>query len=65
MLKPMAEEPHFSRDGGKGGYLNGEHLFIFCDTGSYTTTNESTDGDFLGFVANSVAVDTVLVVFAQ
>ena len=38
--------------------LNGQHLFTFCDTGSYTTTTSSQNGNFLGFVSSSVAVDT-------
>ncbi|KAI9808799.1 MAG: hypothetical protein M1825_003952 [Sarcosagium campestre] len=49
--------PHLSRDGGKGGYLNGQKLFIFCDTGSYTPPSNGRDGDFQGFVSSSVAVD--------
>ncbi|KAI9889261.1 MAG: hypothetical protein M1814_005636 [Vezdaea aestivalis] len=49
--------PHLSRDGGKGGYLNGQKIFIFCDTGSYTTTTSTTNGNFVGFVASSVTID--------
>ena len=56
-LSPLTEIPHLSRDGGKGGILNGEHLFIFCDTGSYSTTTSTKNGSFLGFVSSSVAVD--------
>jgi len=56
-LSPITESPHLSRDGGKGGMVNGQHLFIFCDTGSYTTTTSTTNGNFLGFVSSSVAVD--------
>ena len=56
-LKSLMNEPHLSRDGGKGGVLNGEHLFIFCDTGSYTPPSSTVDGDFLGFVSSSVAID--------
>ena len=58
MLSPIQGIPHMSRDGGSGGYLNGQHLFVFCDTGSYTTPTAQKDGKFLGFVASSVAVDT-------
>lgn len=58
LLTPLKNTPHLSRDGGRGGYLNGQHLFVFCDTGSYTTTTPDTNGDFLGFVSSSVAVDT-------
>ena len=56
-LKSLTNKPHLSRDGGKGGVLNGEHLFIFCDTGSYTPPSSTVDGDFLGFVSSSVAID--------
>ena len=49
--------PHLSRDGGQGGMINGHHIFVFCDTGSYTTTTSSSNGKFLGFVSSSVAVD--------
>ena len=52
--------PHLSRDGGQGGIINGQHLFIFCDTGSYTKATSSSDGKFLGFVSSSVAVDVGL-----
>lgn len=58
LLTPLKNAPHLSRDGGRGGYLNGQHLFLFCDTGSYTTTTPDNNGDFLGFVSSSVAVDT-------
>lgn len=37
--------------------VNGEHLFVFCDTGSYSTTTSSSNGNFLGFVSSSVATD--------
>ncbi len=57
LLRDMKGMPHISRDGGKGGYLNGQHLFIFCDTGAYTPPTGYTDGKFLGFVSSSVAVD--------
>ncbi len=56
-LAPLKNTPHLSRDGGRGGYLNGKHLFIFCDTGSYTNPTLSSKGDFLGFVSSSVTVD--------
>lgn len=58
LLTPLNNTPHLSRDGGRGGHLNGQHLFLFCDTGSYTTTTPDDNGDFLGFVSSSVAVDT-------
>lgn len=56
-LEPLQSTPHLSRDGGRGGLLNGQHLFLFCDTGLYTTPTLSSKGDFLGFVPSSVAVD--------
>ena len=56
-LSPLTEIPHLSRDGGKGGMLDGEHLFIFCDTGSYSTTTSTQNGSFLGFVSSSIAID--------
>ena len=57
LLTPLKNKPHLSRDGGRGGYLDGQHLFIFSDTGSYSTTTSTTKGKFLGFVSSSVAVD--------
>ena len=58
LLESLDGTPHISRDGGQGGYLNGQHLFLFCDTGSYTEATADQDGDFVGFVSSSVAVDT-------
>jgi len=58
LLSPLTDTPHLSRDGGKGGFLDGTHMFIFCDTGSYSTTTDNTNGNFLGFVSSSVATDT-------
>ncbi|KAI9833349.1 MAG: hypothetical protein M1819_003744 [Sarea resinae] len=57
LLSDLTGTPHLSRDGGKGGYLNGERLFIFCDTGSYTPPSEDAPGNFLGFVSSSATVD--------
>lgn len=56
-LSSLTDTPHLSRDGGRGGYLDGQHLFIFCDTGSYTTTSADTNGNFLGFTSSSAATD--------
>ena len=56
-LGPLTNTPHLSRDGGRGGMVNGEHLFVFCDTGSYSTTTSKSNGNFLGFVSSSVAID--------
>ena len=51
-LANMSGLPHLSRDGGKGGCINGTHIFIFCDTATFQ------DGNMNGFVSSSVAVDT-------
>ena len=56
-LAPLQNTPHLSRDGGRGGYVNGQHLFLFCDTGSYSSTTFAQNGNFLDFVSSSVAVD--------
>lgn len=50
-LADMKTTPHLSRDGGKGGIINGTNIFIFCDTGVYS------DGEFVAFVSSSVATD--------
>jgi hypothetical protein len=50
-LEDMKSIPHLSRDGGKGGMVNGTNVFLFCDTGVYS------DGDFVAFVSSSVATD--------
>jgi len=52
-LATLATVPRLSRDGGKGGKLNGHKLFIFCDTESFDG-----DGNFVGFVSNSVSLDS-------
>ena len=55
-LAPIENIPHLSRDGGKGGILAGQHLFIFSDTGSYSSvSNSDQEGSFLGLVSSSVA----------
>lgn len=56
-LSTLKNKPHLSRDGGRGGTVNGEHLFVFCDTGSYSGATASSNGKFLGFVSSSVATD--------
>jgi hypothetical protein len=56
-LADLSVIPHLSRDGGKGGELNGHRVFIFCDTASFTTTNETHKGEMVGFTSSSVAVD--------
>jgi hypothetical protein len=57
-LKDLSVVPHLSRDGGKGGEINGTHIFIFCDTAGFTTTNETHNGSMVSFVSSSVAVDS-------
>ncbi len=56
-LADLSVVPHLSRDGGKGGELDGHQLFIFCDTASFTTTNTTHKGEMVGFTSSSVAVD--------
>ena len=50
-IAQMKTTPHTSRDGGKGGNVNGSNIFVFCDTGNYY------QDEMLGFVSSSVAVD--------
>ncbi|KAI9786719.1 MAG: hypothetical protein M1816_007860 [Peltula sp. TS41687] len=57
LITDLKGRPHLSRDGGKGGYLNGQKLFLFCDTGSYTQPSKEKYGEFLGFVSSSAAID--------
>lgn len=56
-LVDLSVIPHLSRDGGKGGELDGHHIFVFCDTASFTTTNETHKGEMVGFASSSVAVE--------
>ncbi|KIW15360.1 hypothetical protein PV08_05406 [Exophiala spinifera] len=51
----MKVVPHMSRDGGKGGTINGTHLFVFCDTASFQI--DGTSNPLVGFVSSSVATD--------
>lgn len=53
-LAKMSVMPHLSRDGGKGGCINGTQVFIFCDTATFQ------DGNMNGFVSSSIAVDITL-----
>ncbi|KAI9718055.1 MAG: hypothetical protein M1812_004313 [Candelaria pacifica] len=57
LLSDLKNKPHLSRDGGKGGYLDGHKVFLFCDTGSYTPPSGDLNGNFLGFVSSSAAID--------
>lgn len=54
-LADMKVVPHMSRDGGKGGTINGTHLFVFCDTASFQVDQNSSQ--MVGFVSSSVATD--------
>ncbi|KIX95888.1 uncharacterized protein Z520_08596 [Fonsecaea multimorphosa CBS 102226] len=56
-LSNMKVVPHMSRDGGKGGTINGTHLFIFCDTASFQIDQTSNTSQMVGFVSSSVATD--------
>ncbi|KAI1629112.1 hypothetical protein EDD37DRAFT_37068 [Exophiala viscosa] len=53
----MKVVPHMSRDGGKGGTINGTHIFVFCDTASYQINTTSNTSLMVGFVSSSVAAD--------
>jgi len=46
-----------SRDTGKGGYLNGSKIFLFSDTENFFNTTSSQEGEWVGFVSNTAAVD--------
>ena len=48
----MKAAPRLSRDGGKGGIINGTHVFIFCDTAIFNP-----EQGMVGFVSSSVATD--------
>ena len=52
-LAPLVGTPHLSRDGGKGGVINGQNVFIFCDTATFSDI----DWEWLDFISNSVAID--------
>ena len=51
-LANLTSTPHLSRDGGKGGEINGTHIFIFCDTAVFDDENMN------AFVSSSVATDS-------
>ncbi|KAJ9609177.1 hypothetical protein H2200_006949 [Cladophialophora chaetospira] len=51
-LSNMTSEPHMSRDGGKGGTINGTHIFVFCDTAIFND-----EQGMIGFVSSSVVTD--------
>ncbi|KIW88783.1 uncharacterized protein Z519_10830 [Cladophialophora bantiana CBS 173.52] len=56
-LANMKVVPHMSRDGGKGGTINGTHLFIFCDTASFQIDQTAGITQMVGFVSSSAATD--------
>lgn len=51
-LDNLSITPHLSRDGGKGGVINGCQIFIFCDTATYQSDN------MVSFVSSSIATDS-------
>lgn len=56
-LKTFPEPISMSRDTGKGGYLNGSKIFLFSDTENFFNTTASQEGEWVGFVSNTAAVD--------
>ena len=56
-LATMSLTPRLSRDGGRGGMINGTNVFIFCDTSTYGKDLDPSLGYLNGFVSSSVAVD--------
>lgn len=56
-LLDLSVVPLLSRDGGKGGELDGHHIFTFCDTAIFTPSNETYKGEMVSFTSSSVATD--------
>lgn len=56
-VSEMTVMPRLSRDGGRGGNINGTNIFIFCDTSTYGEDKDAVLGYLNGFVSSSVAVD--------
>ena len=56
-LAEMTVTPRLSRDGGRGGNINGTNVFVFCDTSTYGKDRDPMLGYLNGFVSSSVAVD--------
>ena len=56
-LANMTVTPRMSRDGGRGGKVDGTNVFIFCDTSTYGHEEDPVLGYLNGFVSSSVAVD--------
>lgn len=59
-ISNMTVIPRISRDGGRGGNVNGTNIFIFCDTSTYGQAKDPTLGYLNGFVSSSVAVDRTM-----
>jgi hypothetical protein len=53
-LSIIPTSPVISRDGGRGGYINGDQIFVFCDTSTYVPSGGQVP---LSFRSNSVSVD--------
>lgn len=58
VLAEMKSVPQISRDGGRGGSINGTQIFVFCDTKSVQIDNTSDSGQLVSFVSSSVATDS-------
>lgn len=56
-VSQMKVMPRLSRDGGRGGNINGTNIFIFCDTSTYGEDKDPILGYLNGFVSSSVAID--------
>lgn len=57
VLAEMKSVPQISRDGGRGGSINGTQIFVFCDTKSVRIDNTPDSGQLVSFVSSSVATD--------
>lgn len=58
VLAEMKSVPQLSRDGGRGGSINGTQIFVFCDTKSVRIDNTPASGQLVSFVSSSVATDS-------
>ncbi|KAK5046583.1 hypothetical protein LTR84_007344 [Exophiala bonariae] len=58
ILAEMKSVPQISRDGGRGGSINGTQIFVFCDTKSVRIDNTPDSGQLVSFVSSSVATDS-------
>lgn len=56
-MASLSTTPSMSRDQGKGGNVAGVNIFVFADTGAYSTPPASGVASFNGFTSNSIAVD--------